>query len=104
AEFLLHPNFGALLANLASGYDLVLIDPPPILAVSDAQIIGSHAGAVFILTRAGVTTETEISDSINRLNLAGIAPQGILFNDVKVRSRTYNDYYYRPPLQLKNLA
>lgn len=104
AEFLLHQNFGALLRTVAAGYDLVLIDPPPILAVSDALIIGSHAGAVFILTRAGITTETEINESIKRLNQAGIAPQGILFNDTKVRSRTYSAYCYAKPRQLKYLA
>jgi tyrosine-protein kinase Etk/Wzc len=82
AEFLLHLNFGELLETVSANYDLVLLDPPPILAVADALIIGAHAGAVFILTRAGVTTEAEINESIKRLNHAGISPQGVLFNDM----------------------
>jgi tyrosine-protein kinase Etk/Wzc len=82
SEFLLHLNFGELLETVSANYDLVLLDPPPILAVADALIIGAHAGAVFILTRAGVTTEAEISESIKRLNQSGISPQGILFNDL----------------------
>ncbi|CAN5222708.1 polysaccharide biosynthesis tyrosine autokinase [soil metagenome] len=104
AEFLLHPNFGALLKTVSANYDIVLVDPPPILAVSDALVIASHAGAVFILTRYGMTTESEINESIKRLNQAGISPQGILFNDVKVRARSYNDYHYGKPRQLKYLA
>ena len=85
SEFLLHPNFGELLAALSANYDMVLLDPPPILAVADSLIIGAHAGAVFILTRAGVTTEGEITESIKRLNHAGISPQGVLFNDMALQ-------------------
>jgi tyrosine-protein kinase Etk/Wzc len=85
SEFLLHLNFGNLLETVGAQYDLVLIDPPPILAVADALIIGAHAGAVFILARAGVTTEAHISESVKRLNHAGIAPQGVVFNDMALR-------------------
>ena len=89
AEFLQHLNFASLLETVSADYDLVLIDPPPILAVADALIIGAHAGAVFILARAGVTTEGEITESIKRLNHAGISPQGVLFNDVSLRIGGY---------------
>jgi tyrosine-protein kinase Etk/Wzc len=85
SEFLLHLNFGILLEAVSAEYDLVLLDPPPILAVADALIIGAHAGAVFILARAGQTTEPEINESIKRLNHAGISPQGVLFNDLSLR-------------------
>ena len=85
AEFLLHLNFGGLLANVSGSYDLVLIDAPPVLGVADALIIGAHAGAVFIVARSGVTTEHEINESIKRLNHAGISPQGVLFNDLVLR-------------------
>ena len=85
AEFLLHLNFGGLLANVSGSYDLVLIDAPPVLGVADALIIGAHAGAVFILARSGITTEHQINESIKRLNHAGISPQGVLFNDLVLR-------------------
>jgi tyrosine-protein kinase Etk/Wzc len=93
SEFLLHLNFGELLETVSANYDLVLLDPPPILAVADALIIGAHAGAVFILTRAGVTTESEINESIKRLNHAGISPQGVLFNDMVLRLGARNSHY-----------
>ena len=82
SDFLLHLNFGNLLESVSINYDLVLIDPPPILAVADALIIGAHAGSVFIVARSGVTTEEEINESIKRLNHAGLSPQGVLFNDM----------------------
>jgi tyrosine-protein kinase Etk/Wzc len=94
SEFLLHPNFDSLLKAASANYDFVMVDAPPILAASDTLIIGAHAGAVFILARAGVTNESEINESIKRLNQAGISPKGILFNDLKVRAREYNRYSY----------
>jgi tyrosine-protein kinase Etk/Wzc len=92
SEFLLHLNFGSLLEQVSAYYDLVLIDPPPLLAVADALIIGAHAGAVFIVTRSGLTNESEINESIKRLNHAGISPQGVLFNDMAPRLGTYGAY------------
>lgn len=94
SEFLTHPNFAALLVLFGAKYDMVMIDAPRVLGVADALIIGAHAGAVFLLARAGTTTEDEISDAIKRLNQAGIAPEGILFNDLKVRRGT-PEYQYK---------
>ncbi|SHH02718.1 polysaccharide biosynthesis tyrosine autokinase [Massilia sp. CF038] len=89
AEFLQHLNFSNLLDTVSADYDMVVIDPPPILAVSDVLIIGAHVGAVFILARAGITTEGEITESVKRLNHAGIAPQGVVFNDMPLRIGGY---------------
>jgi tyrosine-protein kinase Etk/Wzc len=92
SEFLLHLNFGGLLQQVAAHYDLVLLDPPPLLDVADALIIGGHAGAVFIVARSGRTNESEINESVKRLNHAGISPQGVLFNDRAPRLGAYGAY------------
>jgi tyrosine-protein kinase Etk/Wzc len=92
-DFFRHVDVGALLEAVRQNYDLVLVDSPPILALADALVIGSHAGAVFLVVRAGVSTEREITESIKRLNQAGVAPYGILFNDVKPRLSGYGYKY-----------
>ncbi len=99
AEFLQHLNFSNLLDAVSDQYDVVVIDPPPILAVSDVLIIGAHVGAVFILARAGVTTEAEITESVKRLNHAGISPQGVVFNDTPLRlgGHSYHFQYGHVP-------
>jgi tyrosine-protein kinase Etk/Wzc len=104
AEFLLHLNFGSILEQVRGNYDLVLLDPPPLLAVADALIIGAHAGAVFILARSGVTTEAHINESIKRLNHAGIAPQGVIFNDMALRLGDESQYKYGPAAQIGYVA
>lgn len=90
AEFLQNLNFSNLLDAVSAEYDLVVIDPPPILAVSDVLIIGAHVGAVFIVARAGVTTEGQITESVKRLGHAGISPQGVVFNDMPLRLGSYS--------------
>lgn len=93
SDFLQHTNFATLLESVSSRYDLVLVDAPPVLAVADALIIGAHAGAVFIVARAGVTTEGQINESIKRLHHAGISPQGVLFNDMALRLGASSTHY-----------
>lgn len=105
SELLLQLNFAHLLESVRHRYDLILIDPPPILAVADALIIGAHAGAVFIVARSAVTTEDEINESIKRLNHAGISPQGIVFNDMSPRlslASAYSHYGRKGRLGLSN--
>lgn len=94
AEFLTHVNFAALLAGVSAGYDLVLLDPPPVLAVADALIIGAHAGAVFLVLRAGACNEAQTIEAIRRLNRAGATPHGVVFNDLKLSLDRYG-YRYR---------
>jgi tyrosine-protein kinase Etk/Wzc len=84
-ELLVHANFGALLETLSSRYDVVLVGSAPVLDSADALTIGSHAGAVFVLTRAGVTRADQLREAVLRLNQAGIAPQGVLCNDLAAR-------------------
>ncbi|MCE3602079.1 polysaccharide biosynthesis tyrosine autokinase [Massilia sp. P8910] len=93
SELLQHLNFASLLDAVGAQYDIVLVDAPPILPVSDALVIGTHAGAVFILARAGVTTEDELSESIKRLNHAGIAPRGVLFNDMPLQLGSHASHF-----------
>lgn len=100
AEVLMRPNLGTLLESLSSLYDVVLIDGAPLLAVSDTINIGAHAGAIYLLTRAGVTTPGEIAESIKRLSQAGLAAKGVVFNDLTLRPGRYGYGYkygnYRP--------
>lgn len=93
SELLLHPNLEAILKSLASGYDMVIIDAAPILPVADTLIIGSHAGSIYVMTRAGVTTPGEISEAMKRLHQAGLSPKGVVFNDIQVRPGRYGYGY-----------
>ncbi|HTN65833.1 MAG TPA: polysaccharide biosynthesis tyrosine autokinase [Burkholderiaceae bacterium] len=95
SELLLRPCFAEMLQSLSANYDLILVDTAPILAVADSLIIGAEAGAIYIITRAGVTTTGEIKESLNRLRQSGLVAKGVLFNDLKTRVGGYDyDYEY----------
>jgi tyrosine-protein kinase Etk/Wzc len=102
-DLFMHIDVGVLLESVRAQYDLVLVDSPPVLALADSLVIGRHAGAVFLVARAGVSTEREITEAIKRLNQAGVSPAGILFNDVKPRLSGYG-YKYGEAYGAANLA
>lgn len=89
AELLAHENFGKLLQLLSTRYDYILIDTAPVLAVSDALIVASHAGAIFNVVRGGQSTAAEVEEAVKRLNQAGHSVTGVVFNDSKQRSARY---------------
>jgi tyrosine-protein kinase Etk/Wzc len=93
SELLMQPGFGAILQQLSSQYDVVLIDAAPILAVTDTLIIGAHAGSIYLLTRAGITTPGEIAESVKRMGQAGLSTKGVLFNDLTMRPGRYGYGY-----------
>jgi len=94
-ELLLSPATVQLIQQLSTQYDLIIIDTPPILAVSDTQVLAPLAGTVFLITKANVSTLGEIHESVKRLQQAGIAVKGVVFNDFKVDKRRYGGYNYR---------
>jgi len=89
SELLMHVNFRELLAQLSELYDVVIIDTPPLLAVTDAAIVGRDAGISLIVTRFGVNPAKEIELTIRRFAQNGIELKGAVFNGVEKRAASY---------------
>ena len=76
-------------------YDIIIIDTPPILAVTDPAIVGGHAGSILLVTRFGQNTVKEIDVARNRFEQNGIDVKGVVFNGVvKKASNAYGYYGY----------
>jgi len=93
AELLMSPAAVQLLQTLASQYDIVLIDSPPVLAVSDTQVLAPQAGTVFLMARAEVTSLGELQEASKRLQQSGVAVSGVIFNDLNTARRRYGYSY-----------
>jgi tyrosine-protein kinase Etk/Wzc len=91
-EVLMQPRLEQLLQSFTKQYDLILVNGTPLLEVSDSLAIGSHAGAIYIVARAGISTPTEIAQTIKILHQAGLSAKGCLLNGVKTPARE-NAYY-----------
>jgi tyrosine-protein kinase Etk/Wzc len=89
AELLLHKRFSNCLSVLTPRYDHIIIDSPPILAVTDATIIGQMVGGTLMVLKAGEHPMREIEQAVKRLKQADVNLRGILFNDVNVQSQRY---------------
>lgn len=94
AELLMSERFKAVLEHVSSLYDMVIVDTPPLLAVTDAALIGKHAGTTLLVVRHGRHPMPEILESANRLRNVGVALKGVLFTDVPQRRLGYGTYYY----------
>jgi len=99
SELLMHPRFEVLLGELAARFDTVIVDAPPVLAVSDAAIIGRHVGATLMIARAGKHPIRELEQAVKRLSQAGVQVKGFVFNDLNVSRQSYRygykGYVYR---------
>ncbi|WP_313471167.1 tyrosine-protein kinase Wzc [Atlantibacter hermannii] len=94
SELLMSERFGALIAWASKNYDIVLIDTPPILAVTDAAIAGRHAGTTLMVARYAVNTLKEVETSLSRFEQNGIAVKGVILNSIFRRATGYQDYGY----------
>lgn len=97
SELLLHERFGQFLETVGKQYDLVIIDSPPILAATDAAIIGRLAGATLMVTKAGAHPVRELEQSVKKLVQAGVNLKGVIFNGIPENSSRhgYGQYVYQ---------
>lgn len=95
SELLMRPNLAALLQTTAQQYDLVIVDTPPILAVTDAAIIGRHAATSLMVARFGLNPAKELALAKQRFEHNGIELRGAIFNAVERRHDTHYVYGYQ---------
>ena len=97
SELLMSRRFGEFMEIVAARYDLVIIDTPPILAVTDAAIVGKHAGMTLLVTRFNTNPARELELTRRRFEQNGITVKGAIFNAVEKKASAYGygyGYYY----------
>ncbi|OOF23815.1 tyrosine-protein kinase [Salinivibrio proteolyticus] len=94
SELLMHPRFKELLDWASAHYDIVIIDTPPVLAVTDAAIVGAHAGTTLLVGRFSVNPIKEIEVTKQRFEQAGVNVKGFVLNGVvRKAASTYGGNY-----------
>jgi Mrp family chromosome partitioning ATPase len=83
-----------LVATLASQYDLVIFDSPPVNLVSDALLIGKLVEGVVVVARAGITDINALAQAVRHLRDANAPLLGVLLNDINLnRDSSYDESY-----------
>ncbi|EOY2758568.1 TPA: polysaccharide biosynthesis tyrosine autokinase [Klebsiella pneumoniae] len=94
AELLMHKRFEELMTWAMENYDLIIIDTPPILAVTDAAVIGRYAGTSLLVARFEENTPKEIYFAVKRFEQNGVTVKGCILNGVVKKASSYYGYGY----------
>lgn len=93
SELLMQQSFHDFLEAMSQCYDLVIIDTPPILAVTDATVVGKLAGTSLMVVRFDSHPPGEIKAAKRRLESAGVNIKGAILNGVKKTTNSRHGYY-----------
>ncbi|MEM8924727.1 MAG: polysaccharide biosynthesis tyrosine autokinase [Actinomycetota bacterium] len=91
ADFVASPAFTTLIRKIEAQADLVVLDAPPVLPVSDAPSIGRQVDAVIMAVKAGSTTRDQLIDALEDLRGVGADVIGLCLVGQK-SSSLYESY------------
>ncbi len=82
SELLQSKSMESLLAHLRSDFDVVIIDAPPLLPVTDAAVLAAQADGAVVVVRHGRTTRDQLAHALDRLTAVDAEPAGVVINMV----------------------
>ncbi|MCT8435751.1 polysaccharide biosynthesis tyrosine autokinase [Klebsiella pneumoniae] len=94
AELLMHQRMGEFLNWANEHYDMVILDTPPILAVTDAAVIGNYAGTTLLVARFELNTTKEMTIAFKRFDQSGINVKGCILYGIVKKASSYYGYGY----------
>nr|WP_312325054.1 polysaccharide biosynthesis tyrosine autokinase [Acinetobacter oleivorans] len=94
SEMLSSTRFKDLLEKFQTQYDHIIIDTPPVLAVTDGIIISQYTGVNLIVARYAKSHMKELELTVNRFEQAGVKVNGFILNDIQRSSGGGYGYNY----------
>jgi capsular exopolysaccharide synthesis family protein len=95
AELLLTKRFHDVLRALEERYDFILLDSPPLLAVTDAVVLSRLSDGVLLIAQAGKTATEDVRQAARQLRDVEAPVLGVILNDMDLSDRRYGYYYYQ---------
>lgn len=94
SELLMSFRLEDFLMTVKEEYDLIVVDTPPVLAVTDASILGRYAGTNMMVIKDGFNTPKEIELSLKRLKQNSVEVKGAILNFVSKKKVSSESYAY----------
>ncbi|WP_189337473.1 polysaccharide biosynthesis tyrosine autokinase [Arthrobacter sp. AFG7.2] len=95
SELLGSPNMEKLIARTETAYEVVVIDTPPLLPVTDPAILGAKAsGVVLVVSADGRTTRGDVSQAVVNLEAVGAQLLGVVVNQIDKAAVSKSHYAY----------
>jgi non-specific protein-tyrosine kinase len=82
------------LETMTEQYDYIILDSPPVLAVTDATILSQRSDGVLLVADAGTTRRGPLKQAVDQLLASNAYVMGVILNKLKPRSDGYYSYYY----------
>jgi capsular exopolysaccharide synthesis family protein len=96
AELLGSARFARFLAELQTQFDWIILDSPPVLAVTDASVLAHGATGVLFVIGAEMTSRGAAKSALEQLDAAKARHFGAVLNKVDLRRNSYYySHYYR---------
>jgi succinoglycan biosynthesis transport protein ExoP len=95
SELLGSPRMHALMKQWRTDYDVIILDSPPALPVTDAALLARHSDAALLVARCGSTSRQALRRTLRALSPAGCAqvPIGVVVNAVSRSSPGFLEYF-----------
>jgi succinoglycan biosynthesis transport protein ExoP len=94
AKLLYSPRLRAIFEALTEGYDMVLVDAPPILDLADTRIIAPLTDALILVLRSGITHRESAVEAYRRILNDGLLLLGTILTDCESSTSGKRPYYY----------
>lgn len=95
AELLLTHRFREVLTQAQERFDFILLDSPPVLAVTDGVILARLSDGVVLITQAGKTIADDARNAASKFRDVHAPILGVILNDMDLSDRRYGYYYYQ---------
>jgi succinoglycan biosynthesis transport protein ExoP len=93
-ELLLSPKFAVILEHLKKSYDRIIIDTPPVQAVSDSLVIAQQSDAIIYVVKSDDTRIGAVQEGIGRLINLNVNIAGVVLNKVDIKKMASNENYH----------
>jgi non-specific protein-tyrosine kinase len=94
AEFLGSDKLDLLVAKLLDEVDIVLIDSPPLLSVTDATVLAPRASGCLLVLKARKTKDATLVDAVELLQSTEVPVLGVVINMIELGRDSYYDHRY----------
>jgi non-specific protein-tyrosine kinase len=95
AELLTSRKMSGIMDQLNQDFELIVIDTPPVLTVTDAVALSPGMDGVVLVAKPGMTKRTAFEQTLEQLRAVGARVLGVVLNQVNPDSRKYGYYYHR---------
>lgn len=96
SELLGSVQMSELIERLEQVFDVVIIDAPPLLPVTDSAVLAQHVGGIVMVVRSHKLKQPDLEKSLNALQMVGANLLGVVFNGLPTKGPdSYTYGYYR---------